>query len=129
MVLVTVVMACAMKTRSAILRLFLAIMMLRRPMKVPKPLRSCWLNPAVSEDCTLGLKKLAEEPEEERVLSQATLMVVPGLKLWLYATLKMEAWECKPVRLLAPTPVPDKKGLLTAVVRESSSAAAVMVGS
>src|SRR5450631_916796 len=102
MVLVTVVMAWAMKTRSAILRLLLAIMMLRRPTKVTKPLRSCWLNPAVREDCTLGLKKLAEEPEEERVLSQARLMVVPGLKLWLYPRLKIVAWDCKPVRLLAP---------------------------
>ena len=72
MVFVTVVMACCAKARSAILRLFSVMMMLRRLTKRPAPARSCCWKPIVREDCTYGLKKFAAV-EEERVLSHATL--------------------------------------------------------
>src|SRR5271165_2300211 len=77
MVLVTVVMACCMNTRSAILRLFLAMMMLRRLTSKQQPLSSCWEMVAVSDEVTDGFKRLAVGLLEPRLLSQATLKVVP----------------------------------------------------
>src|ERR1700722_2196367 len=129
MVLVTVVMAWLTKTRSAILRLFLAIRMLRRPTKYPKPFKSCCENPAESEDCTLGLKKLAPDVEEERVLFQAIFMVVPGVKLCWYAASKIVECACKPCKVLVPTPVPERNGLFIGVVSELMEVVALMTGS
>src|SRR5205814_10202342 len=90
MVFVTVVMACPVKARSAILRLFLAMRMLRVLTERPNPFSNCCWNPTKIEDCTEGLNKLAPEAEEERVLSQVVKKAVPDCKPWA-------TWEMKVV--------------------------------
>ena len=52
MVLVIVVMACAVKAQSAILRLFFAMRMLRVPMAIPKPFKRGWEKETERNDCT-----------------------------------------------------------------------------
>src|SRR5882724_13602566 len=106
MVLVTVVMACCAKARSAILRLFSAIRILRRVTLRPVPCRSCWEKLMPIEDCTAGSNKLNVEVEDERVLSQKTLTVVPVEKPWEKPVLKMLWWMPRDAIPLVPVPAP-----------------------
>src|SRR5215469_12252426 len=104
MVLVTVVMACWAKAQSAILRLFLAIMMFRRLTVRPKPLSSCWEKLTVSADCTAGLKRFAEALELLRVLFQLAVKLVPVSKPRVNELLNCKLWLTRRVRLV---PVPE----------------------
>src|SRR5262249_2364100 len=105
MVLVIVVMACWVNARSAILRLFFEIMMLRRLTKVPKRFsRGCWIM-RKSDECRDGLKALKAEPDELRALSQFRLTVVPGEKLCETPKLYWLLWIGSPIAVVL-TPVP-----------------------
>src|ERR1700730_1842420 len=115
MVLVTVVMACCAKARSAILRLFSAIRMFRRVMSRPTPCRSCWEKLMPMVDCTEGSKRLNGEVEDERVLSQKTLSVVPVEKPCENAVLKLLWWTPSAAIPLVPVPEPEVRGLFTAI--------------
>src|SRR5882762_349446 len=95
---------------SAILRLFLAIRMLRRLTAKPKPFSNCWLTTRYSDDCTAGLKEFTGELEELRVLSQATVTLAPEVKPCDTLKLYWAVWLCRPVS--AEVPVPEINGLL-----------------
>src|SRR5580658_9246682 len=113
MVFVIVVMACCAKAQSAILRLFLAMRMLRVLTAMPKPFKSAWEKPIVRVDCTAGLKKFSVEFELLRVLFQLMLRFVPVSKFWEYCVLNWVVWL---TRFNSPaTPVPEMNGLLTGV--------------
>src|SRR5258708_5671149 len=94
MVLVMVVMACWANARSAILRLFSAMMMLRRFTERPNPANNCCCSDKTICDCTSGLKKLAAF-EEARVLFQAMDMDVPVSKFFWNAVLYSAVWDSK----------------------------------
>ena len=51
--------------------------MFRRLTYRPKPFNNCCCTVTTSADDTSGLKKLNVEPDEERVLFQASVPVVP----------------------------------------------------
>ena len=76
-VFVIVVIACCENARSAILRLFFAMRMLRVFTFVPNPFSSCCERPTKIDDCTDGLNKFAGDVDELRVLSHAVKNVVP----------------------------------------------------
>src|SRR5207253_9476687 len=129
MVFVTVVMACWVKAQSAILRLFLAMRMLRVLTERPNPFSNCCWNPTKIEDCTEGLKRLAAEVEEERVLSQKEKNVVPVWKPWEYCVLNVEVCNVSLASEESPVPVPEVKGLLTGTLRSSTLRVVVITGS
>src|SRR5713101_2211107 len=129
MVFVTVVIACWVKAQSAILRLFLAMRMLRVLTLRPKPFSNCCWNPAKIEDCTEGLNKFAAEVEELRVLSHAVKNVVPVWKPWAYWVLKVEVCNVSLASEESPVPVPEVKGLLTGMLRSSMLRVVVITGS
>src|SRR5260370_25087523 len=129
MVFVTVVIACWLKDQSAILRLLLAIRMLRVLTERPNPFSNCCWNPTNIEDCTKGLNRLAAEVEEERVLSQKEKKVVPVWKPWEYCVLKVEVCNASLVSAISPVPVPEVRGLLTGMLRSSMLKVEVIRGS
>src|SRR5207244_10508069 len=129
MVFVTVVMACWVKAQSAILRLFLAMRMLRVLTERPNPFSNCCWNPTKIEDCTEGLNKLAAEVEEERVLSQAVKKVVPVWKPWATWVLKVAVCRVSLASDESPVPVPEVRGLLTGTLRSSMLTIVVITGS
>src|SRR5713101_8755358 len=116
MVFVTVVMACWVKAQAAILRLFLAMRILR-VLTRPNPLSNCCWNPTKIEDCTEGLNRLAAEVEEFLVLSHAVKKVVPVWKPWASCVLKVEVCRVSLASEEAPVPVPEVRGLLTGMLR------------
>src|SRR5579863_3349813 len=67
------------------------------------------------EDCTAGSKKLNGEVEDERVLSQKTLSVVPVEKPWEKPVLKMLWWMPRDAIPLVPVPAPEVSGLFTGI--------------
>src|SRR5208282_1588866 len=118
MVFVTVVMACCANAQSAILRLFLAMRILRVLTAIPKPFSNCCWKPSEMVVCTAGLKRLKIELVELRVLFQETNKLVPLWKPCEYWKLYCELWENKPggvVREDVPVPVPEVSGLFTGV--------------
>src|SRR5258708_7482396 len=129
MVLVTVVMACCVKAQSAILRLFLAMRMLRVLTERPKPFNNCCENPAKIVEDTEGLNKFAAEVEEFRVLSHAVKKVVPVWKPWANVVLKVEVCTVSLASPESPVPVPEVRGLLTGMLRSSIESTVVITGS
>src|SRR5216684_9411536 len=129
MVFVTVAMACCVNAQSAILRLFLAMRMLRVLTERPNPFSNCCWNPTKIEDCTEGLNRLAAEVEEERVLSQMEKKVVPVWKPWEYCVLKVEVCNASLLSATSPVPVPEVRGLLTGMLRSSMLKVEVIRGS
>src|SRR6266436_9907 len=127
MVFVTVVMACCAKAKSAILRLFFAMRMLRVFTETPKPFKRGCVKETDSVDETAGLKKLAAG-EDWRLLFQVTLTFVPVRKVsvnWLL--------YCAECDTTAPTtaaePVPERKGLLIGVSTSENETLLVRIGS
>src|SRR5215475_2217075 len=118
MVLVIVVIACWAKARSAILRLFFAMRMLR-VFTEPKPFSNCCEKPTNNEDCTDGLNKFASDVEELRVLSQAPNRVVPVWNPSLNCVLNVEVWSVSRESAEMPVPVPEVRGLFTGTLRSS----------
>src|SRR5438105_133898 len=118
MVLVTVVMACWEKAKSASLRLFLAMRIFLRFANVPKPFRSCCETETTNAEETSGLKKLADGALEARELFQATVAVVPVENPCTTLLLYVAAWENRDAAV-ALTPVPEMNGLLMGVLRSS----------
>ena len=76
-----------MNTRSAILRLFLAMMMFRRFTSKQQPFSSCCETVAVSVEDTDGLKISAVGLVEPRVLFQLALKLVPDVNACAYPKL------------------------------------------
>src|SRR6266568_7345971 len=128
MVFVTVVMACWVNAQSAILRLFLAMRMLR-VLTRPNPFSNCCWKPTKIEDCTEGLNRLADEVEELRVLSKRVKNVVPVWKPSAYWVLKVEVCKVNLASAESPVPVPEVKGLLTGTLRSSMVRVVVTTGS
>src|SRR5256885_9904538 len=128
MVLVTVVMACWAKAKSASLRLFLAMRMFRRFAKVPKPFRSCCDKPTTSAEETSGLKKLNAEPEDERRLFHAIVRFVPVVNPCETLLLNCEVWVTSDAAV-AEVPTPEMNGLLMGDLLSSKEICEVNVGS
>src|SRR5690349_1323351 len=105
MVFVMVLIACWVKAQSAILRLFLAMRMLRVLTERPNPFSNCCWNPAKIVEFTEGLNKFAAELEELRVLSHAVKKVVPVWNPWEYWKLYTELCKTSAVSERSPVPV------------------------
>src|SRR5215467_12321977 len=129
MVFVTVVMACCVNAQSAILRLFLAMRMLRKLTSRPKPLSNCCWKPAKIDDWTDGLNRFACEDEDDRVLFQVAKSVVPVAKPSLNCVLNWEVWVTRLESVDTPVPVPDVSGLLIGNLRSSKKSVDESCGS
>src|SRR5271163_2208268 len=120
MVFVIVVIACAVKAQSAILRLFFAMRIFRVPIARPKPFNRGWVKETESVEVTAGFSKLAPAVELLRVLFHATVKLVPVSKVCEYWFWNCVEWEAIAVRLLVP--LPEIKGLFTGVETTATEA-------